>query len=697
MSRNETKLKALRQGFNALHASAHPANSAALKKVKEDVVSFSGNTFYEEVQSVGYNPDLQTLEAIFVTKQDSGYNGSLCTPGSFAFVRFYLDYGSGWEDQGYTGVTEHDIPTGEDCTKQAEKPLSYSASLKINPKTAFCSVHILPKVRAILEWNLIPPPNTPNYDSIWGDRIDDQIQIKPALELILKNPFLSQAVALTVKEPSLKLADAVKIIPGGETALAQIQDTLTAKQLNLGALASLYKGHKYVTAARYGLQTVQAALNSFDTSAVSKVVETFQAQQLELSAIIAELEKTNADVSYEQLENVGLDYNLEQFVATFRIKRQGGYSGDLCSAGSTEYVAFWADWDNNCTWEYLGTAAVNVHDINDAPAAGLSYAAILPFDFTHKHKLCSTPNVVKVRAVLSWNVPSSTTDPNQLQYWGNLLDKYIQVKPGVEIPVGTVLPYFYCLGGIPVDMISDSTGLTLSGAAFAFNPADAVESGAPFAGYVNIQGPSYPGYYYRIKVTNLATNAFHYLTDPLWLVGYHQTPLPPHNTYQTILPDGNAYYAYQGSGLGYDDNIDNILARWAPGGDDKWQIDLDILGVPGVFSKVIQMDNTAPVATLNIDNNGDCTFFHKGDTITGHITATDAYISHYGLSASFVGAVASGTSNVVNSFFQFTTSVNGSPCGSVSLAVYEKTIHDSVSVGFYTPAQQIVCLQPPKK
>ena len=215
------------------------------------------------MQSVGYNPDFQTLEAIFVTKQDSGYNGSLCTPGSFAFVRFYLDYGAGWVDQGYTGVTEHDIPTGNDCTQQAEKPLSYSASLKISPKTAFCSVHILPKVRAILEWNQIPPANTPNYDSIWGDRIDDQIQIKPVIDLIVKNPALSQLVALTVAQPALKLADAAKIIPGGEAILAETQAALVPEQLSLGSLVNLYKAHEYVSPARYGLQNIQTAIKKF--------------------------------------------------------------------------------------------------------------------------------------------------------------------------------------------------------------------------------------------------------------------------------------------------------------------------------------------------------------------------------------------------------------------------------------------------
>jgi hypothetical protein len=92
-------------------------HTKTLSEFKESVVAHSGNTFYEELQSVSYNPDFQMLEAIFATKQDFGYNGNLCTAGSFAFVRFYLDYGSGWEDQGYSAVNEHDIPTNTDCTK----------------------------------------------------------------------------------------------------------------------------------------------------------------------------------------------------------------------------------------------------------------------------------------------------------------------------------------------------------------------------------------------------------------------------------------------------------------------------------------------------------------------------------------------------------------------------------------------------
>ena len=71
-----------------------------------------------------------------------------------------------------------------------------------------------------------------------------------------------------------------------------------------------------------------------------------------------------------------------------------------------------------------------MHDINDIPAGGLSYAAIFPYDFNAIRKQCFNPEVVKIRAVLSWNIAPSATDANALQYWGNRLDAYVQIKPG---------------------------------------------------------------------------------------------------------------------------------------------------------------------------------------------------------------------------------------------------------------------------
>lgn len=664
------------------------------------VKAISFNISYEEISSIGYNPATEIMEAIIQVKKPYGFSGNLCSAGSYNYVRFYLDYGAGWEDQGFAGFNSHDIATEKDCIKKDEKPLSYAVSLKINPRKEFCEKPVLPKARAILAWNVIPPANTPNYIPVWGNVFECNIQIAPRKRFKFINPDIeiSKVLELAINNPSLSLVQAAEAVPEGNNFLLEAASSLQLKDHNIAELINIYKEPKLeVGPGRFGLKVVEEIQQNPDIAASTLQIKYLKDIGFKWDIAVAEILKTKANTSFEELTDVGLDYNKEQFVASVHVKKSSGYSGNLCNAGSYEYVAFWADWNNNCEWEYLGTAAVNVHDLGVLPKGGLCYSATLPYNFQHRRKKCSTPNVVKVRAVLSWSTPPSTTDPNKLNTWGNLLDKYVQVKPGAEIPVGTVEPFIYILGGIPEDKISNSNGLTTANASFALN-AVPVESGAPFAGIVVIQGPSFPGYKYRIKVTNLATSAFYYLTDSLWLVGYGPSPLPPHNSivkYKTITPVGD-YYDFQNRGINFDENVDNVLGRWKPGGNEKWQIDLDILGIPGVFTKVIQMDNTLPTAILNIDNDGDCTHYKLGDTITGHFTATDDYISSYQLASSFVGVIETGNVNTVNNAFAFTTNANGTPCGSIGLVVYEKTIHNSVNTGAHKPVQEIVCLKPKK-
>jgi hypothetical protein len=683
----QKNIQDLRQSFSALHTSEHPSVQNTITKFKESVVEHSGNTFYEEVQSVSYNPDFQMLEAIFVTKRDFGYNGSLCTAGSFAFVRFYLDYGSGWEDQGYTAVNEHDIPTANDCTKNPEKPLSYSASLNIIPKTNFCSEHVLPRVRAILEWNKIPPANTPDYDSIWGDTIDDNIQIKPRQLIIFENANLAQLVELAVAQPELKLADVAKIVPNGETTLAQSKASLTPAALDLSSLVNIYAENKSVTPARFGLQHVKATLESFDSNVISQNIDIWKQYGIDWAQIIAELENTNADISYEQIENIGLDYNLEQFVASIRIKRPGGYSGDLCSAGSLEYVTFWADWNNDCNWHFVGTTSVNVHDINDIPAGGLSYAAILPYDFNSIRKECFDPKVVKIRAVLSWNVAPSMYDANKLEYWGNRLDAYVQIKPGTG--TGELKPIINILGGIPVDQISDFNGLTIPGAKFALNQLSAYDY-SPFGGVVVVQGPSFVGHRYRIKVTNMNTLASYYINNDFTVVGW--SPVPPYAPLTTVHADAlTFYYDYQP----FNKNTDNVLARWSPGTNDLLKLEMNIEGVAGVFTKYIQMDNLSPDISLDLDDSGDCRHYTIGDNIIASYSVYDAHLESYVLASTFDGSSVSGNTNTFGvQTHTFHTSSDETPCGKVYLVAYEKTIYDSQFSHNGRETEKIICLQP---
>jgi hypothetical protein len=688
MTHSEEHLQQLRSGFSALHASNHPSTEKIVAKLTESVIAHSGNTFFEAIQSVSYNPEVHLLEAVIAAKKDFGYNGSLCTEGSYAFVRFYLDYGRGWEDQGYSAVNEHDIPTGLDCKKHNEKPISYAVSLKIAPKTDKCSVNVLPKVRAVLEWNKIPPPNTPNYVSIWGNTFNDFIQIKPYKPLIVINPIYNQLVELVTLFPSLKLTDAAKVVPGGELALAQIKDAQNFKLPELSFLARLYESNEVtVSTARFGLQHALQIINSYSTNAVTNGIDAWEKVGIDFNLVMGELEKINADVAYEQIESVGLDYNLEQVIASFRVKKPAGYSGDLCSQGSLEYVAFWADWGNNCQWEYLGTTSVNVHDIHNIPSGGVSYAAILPYDFSKLRKFCSNPEVVKIRAVLSWGVAPSITDAEKLQYWGNRLDAYIQIKPGVN--TGILKPSFNILGGIPVDKINDATGLTLPGAKFALNQVG-VNDQSPFGGVIVLQGPAFAGHKYRIKVTNENTLATYYINNDLVVVGW--LAVPPYVQYTTVQANPvTFYYNYQP----FDKNTENVLARFSPGTDDLLKLDLEIEGVPGVFTKYIQMDNHSPVINLQIDDMGDCSHYKAGQDITGSYAVNDMHLLDYSLVSSFGGTV-NGTSNLLDTF-TFHTTVNGSPCGKIALSAVEKTIYDSQWTNNSSYNEQIICLQQDKK
>ncbi|MCK4638756.1 MAG: hypothetical protein KAT33_05000, partial [Bacteroidales bacterium] len=384
---------------------------------------------------------------------------------------------------------------------------------------------------------------------------------------------------------------------------------------------------------------------------VSKLIDKFGKFSL--------VDKSKANVDFEELECVGLDYNKESLVATIKIKKQFGYSGDLCKAGSKEYLSFWIDWDDKCSWQYLNTVELKVHDIK-MKGDYLCYSVSLPLDSTYYKKICNNPNLVRIRSVLSWDVAPSTTNPDKLEYYGNRVDAHIQIKPGVEINPGDVIPLFNIIGGIDVAHVNDSTGLTKSGSFFAFNGLS-VPTGAPFGGVIVLNGPSFPGYRYKIKVTNLDDGTFIYVDDPFTCVG--SLPHFPWVQYTNQVIDGSGYYHF----LDPDKNTLNVLARFTPKTEDKYLVEIEVDTIPGVFGKTIQIDNTKPVVKLKVDDDGDCTHYKKGDTITGHYFVYDKYIRRWKFNNTWTGLIT-GTSNtpaLPGSAFSINTPANAYPCGTV--------------------------------
>ena len=67
--------------------------------------------------------------------------------------------------------------------------------------------------------------------------------------------------------------------------------------------------------------------------------------------------------TYEQLMCLGLHPPTHRLEAVFHIKQAFGYSGDICSQGSFEYVRFYVDLHDNGVWHDVGLSSVRVYDI----------------------------------------------------------------------------------------------------------------------------------------------------------------------------------------------------------------------------------------------------------------------------------------------------------------------------------------------
>ncbi len=653
------------------------------------VTEIAGDTTYEQIDCVSYNPDLNLLEATISVKLPYGYGGGLCQDGSLEFVRFFLDYGSGWVDAGLATVRVHDLPEELDCFDSPTLPLSYTATVQVEPERLPCWLPVLPVARAILSWSVIP--TGPDFVPVWGEMSQCDVQIKP------RPPFIVDVLA----EISSEISQPVKLPPSFKYAAAIPLPGPAPEALDVAALAKLYAGPKHgpaqetasrtlVPAHRFGFaELAQATASaSLSSGSIGQKIAAWNAAGLSWVSAAAAVNEIESDVTFEQLECVGLDDNVSRLVASFQVKRPYGYNGGLCQLGSTEYVAFWASgWDDHCGWTYLGTTGVAVHDIPSIAENGLCYAAVLPVDLTYQRRPCAEPRELRIRAVLSWNVPPSTTDPDFVPVWGNMLDSHVQVGPGVAVPPGTVVPLIGILGGIPVSQIDLTTGLTKPMAAFALlggsAPADPDGLGrpCPFAGTVVVQGPSFPGYQYRIQVKRPA--------DINWTsVNNTFTAWDETGTIPTMQVASGDYFSYLPDAL----NVDNVLAIWEPTGNDLWNVKIDIQGVPGSDVHQVRLHNSGLIATIEIDVlAGNCGKFGVGTLLAGLFVARDDadgqdFLAHYDLGTEPFAAPAGALSPVLsylptapapgNSWSLDTSAM--APCGyTISVIAVSRAIYNS--------------------
>jgi hypothetical protein len=650
------------------------------------VLKLVHETSYEELTCVSFNPLQNLLEAHVRIKLDTGYGGDLCHPGTLEYVRFYVDYGAGWQDAGLVAFDVHDIAHKLDCAKRVDKPLSYVASIPYAPQRDACNHPVLPKVRAILSWHNQPLANQPNWSPIWGNVLDQHVQIPPRQRKLMDVMDMIALQVGKVIELPLELLPVKEFpIPIPEPdpppfeELVKLYASASAGR-KAASTAGAVQAHRLATADI----AASTAASAFSQGALLEKVTLYKSLGLDYAKIVVALAETQADVSYEEIECLGLDTNRGLLAATFKVKRPFGYSGQLCSYGSFEHIAFWADWDNTCKWTYLGTTSIKVHDFDPIPGDGLAFTATLKVNLAEHGRSCHEPKMARIRAVLSWSTPPSTTNPDALTTWGNRADTHVVVPPAPQV----LGPGIAIIGGVGVaDINISADGMTKPNAKFALygTPADpfVVTRECPFGGLITIQGappvsPS-PIAKYRVWVQNITQGlAPMKLTRKIWVVdnngvGSYNVPNP-----------ADGFFNY----LGNLQNIDDLLAYWDSAGDDKWAVWLEFgdasgnpLGTTGLHS--IQLDNTGPATDIHISSGGDCKDFVQDVTITGAFTATDLNFGHYEIHAVPLSmspnpvSPTSGTAPVAGGAWSLDTSSPShmAPCGYVvELRAYDRSI-----------------------
>lgn len=695
----------------------------------EPEVEIVTDTSYEELTCIGYEPALDRLEAVVHLKRDHGYLGNICSDGSLEYVRFWVDWdGSGsWKDEGLASFRAHDVP--------GDKPLEYAVATHLDPDREPCLEPQLPRVRAILSWNQPPPDDDPKFDPVWGNVLESQIQIAPTEGVTLEG-YLDY---LDVEIPSSI----------GPTVDPTQPLTMTSEEVSNVDLLKQY-ADVGVSGNRGGFSMLTAAAE--DPASVvdptgSELLATFEEAGFDLQEVVADIEETESNTRYEELECIG--FHGDALTATIRVKRPYGYGGNLCTDGSQEFVAFWEQTSSG-TWNHLGTTSVSVHDIGDIPKNGLEYAAYLPVDLSHRQQPCDEgPSVVKIRAISSWEVPPPPSDPTFQPTWGNREETHVFVPPGPEIDEGEHTPYMDRVGNMQVCDIDQSTGLASGRSTVAHFTANE----SPFGGEVYVSGlitnpPDTVGggatpLEYRVQIRPLdasgtPTGPWQSVTNP-FTVGVLEKLGPtkrPKQRKLTQTPDSDGWVEYleDHSGSAWRRVDNRLLAKWDSGAQTgKWEIKLEAKMPDGTIvaadpincgggetrqSVVVQLDNNReePTADIEITNgtpmsppSGDtvvCKRFEVGDVVKGTYEGRDEYFSGLNL---YVDPGIPSNPTISPSGFDYpsvTKGKNGTwtldttgmvPCGySAEIRVTDRTIVNSHRVGRRNGDEDGFCLIDPE-
>lgn len=451
-----------------------------LQKKFKVVFPQQGDISYEHLHCIGLKPEENLLEGILHIKKPFGYGGGLCTDGSLEYVAFYIDYedGNGFVSTGPAAtVNVHNLKS----TSSGE--IWYAVRQTFEPKNLeSCKKPQVVKLRAILSWE--QPPTGPDFKPVWGNKVEAWVQLQP----FGRRP-----------KPSLMELDIAETDPG---IFKEIYD-YTDESLKHWELADKYADRvrgafmKNVgTNANYHAAIVQGVTKDDVAKAAALLEESNKLTWPKDLKDWVPVQPVNGKTDYEELTCLGLHPEDDLLEATIKVKKEDGYFGNLCTAGTREYVAFYINWGSG--FVHVGTDSVRVHDI-PGKHKPLMYAVRMPIrDILNHLRNCSDEQVVTVRAILSWHQPPTHAGFNPT--WGNVLDRRVQIRP---LKAGGI-PELYLINDVPVSQINNFTGY-------------ATESGIqkPMGGIVGIWGNvNVPGAtYYRI-LFKTSTSAWTPVTDP---------------------------------------------------------------------------------------------------------------------------------------------------------------------------------------
>ncbi|WP_259070428.1 hypothetical protein HDF24_11065 [Mucilaginibacter sp. X4EP1] len=606
-----------------------PATDALAAKFKPVIVK-NGDTTYEQITCIGYNPDLQELSGIVKINLNAGYNGGPCTAGSNEYVRFFINYGTAWQDLGVQSFNIHDIP------HTTENPLDYAVNLHFVPAEEHCCFEapVLPQVKAILSWSIIPPAGNPNYIPVWGNVLNVNIQIAPSTSFacLLKKGLTNIGVDVA-KEKVTTLATS---LPAAAINTAALKTATLAQKLP-AALPDLVKAYgNTVPPERVGFTAVTQALStsSLNTNLLHSTLAT---AGLDIAKIIPVINKPNYNTTYEEVKCVGLNRDASTLNATVNLKQSSGFSGGLCTTGSREYVAFYMDFGSG--WVYMGTSSVGVHDITPLPAGGLSYNVELPVNLLPYQKVgCQNVYLAKVMAILSWN-QLPPVNPAWVPVWGNMIQAWAEIRNTTVVIGGNNQPTIITIGTFPATNVDTNTGLlnfeTYSGYSFTgVIPITGIISTPPDS---NSNAASELKYRIMLKRASQPDSAFAPVTNSFDVL---QTVITAGIPVSTVVSQVNSlgYYNYL---VDYTPPTlvtvyGDLLGALILPDSDLYEFYLEIEGGLKTTRYRVKSDTSAPSVAINIDNGQNCGTLVQGNPVTGTYSIADTENNCLGVAIDFI-------------------------------------------------------------